>query len=181
MCCRQIAPIDFKKVSGKLRAISFILLWFLSPMSTWSRPVILLLCGLMLMTVAIAVLNTLVPLWLTHDLLTTWQVGIVSSSYYTGNLAGTLLAGWLVARASANNRRHDSRLGGRPASFRLPSCPGPRQMVDRPCLAAEAWFSPPHLKKGEKRGCRPRGPLLVARFPTGSGPKQAGFSSRMDA
>ncbi|MEQ4585743.1 MAG: MFS transporter, partial [Pantoea agglomerans] len=46
-------------------------------MSTWSRPVILLLCGLMLMTVAIAVLNTLVPLWLTHDLLTTWQVGIV--------------------------------------------------------------------------------------------------------
>jgi len=102
MCCCQIQPIDFKKASGKLRAISFILLWFLTPMSTWSRPVILLLCGLMLMTVAIAVLNTLVPLWLTHDLLTTWQVGIVSSSYYTGNLAGTLLAGWLIRHCGFN-------------------------------------------------------------------------------
>ncbi|MBA8864206.1 UMF2 family putative MFS family transporter [Pantoea agglomerans] len=54
------------------------------------------------MTVAIAVLNTLVPLWLTHDLLTTWQVGIVSSSYYTGNLAGTLLAGWLIRHYGFN-------------------------------------------------------------------------------
>lgn len=56
----------------------------------------------MLMTVAIAVLNTLVPLWLTHDLLATWQVGIVSSSYYTGNLAGTLLAGWLIRQYGFN-------------------------------------------------------------------------------
>lgn len=65
-------------------------------MSTWSRPVVLLLCGLLLLTVSIAVLNTLVPLWLTHDNLPTWQVGLVSSSYYTGNLIGTLLAGWLI-------------------------------------------------------------------------------------
>jgi UMF2 family putative MFS family transporter len=71
-------------------------------MSTWSRPVILLLCGLLLMTVSIAVLNTLVPLWLTHDALATWQVGVVSSSYYTGNLLGTLLAGWLIKQYGFN-------------------------------------------------------------------------------
>ncbi|ADU68642.1 MFS transporter [Pantoea sp. At-9b] len=71
-------------------------------MSTWSRPVLLLLCGLLLLTVSIAVLNTLVPLWLTHDQLPTWQVGMVSSSYYTGNLAGTLLAGWLITHYGFN-------------------------------------------------------------------------------
>jgi len=71
-------------------------------MSIWSRPVIVLLCGLLLMTVSIAVLNTLVPLWLTHDLLPTWQVGVVSSSYYTGNLAGTLLAGWTIKTLGFN-------------------------------------------------------------------------------
>ncbi|ERK18495.1 putative MFS-type transporter protein YcaD [Pantoea sp. AS-PWVM4] len=47
-------------------------------------------------------LNTLVPLWLTHDQLPTWQVGMVSSSYYTGNLAGTLLAGWLITHYGFN-------------------------------------------------------------------------------
>lgn len=72
-------------------------------MSTWSRPVIMLLCGLMLLTVSIAVLNTLVPLWLTHDSLPTWQVGLVSSSYFTGNLLGTLMAGWLIKRYGFNN------------------------------------------------------------------------------
>ena len=71
-------------------------------MSTWSRPVILLLCGLLLLTVSIAVLNTLVPLWLTHDRLPTWQVGMVSSSFFTGNLAGTLVAGWLIKRLGFN-------------------------------------------------------------------------------
>lgn len=71
-------------------------------MSTWPRPVLLLLCGLLLLTVAIAVLNTLVPLWLTHDALATWQVGVVSSSFYTGNLGGTLLAGWLIKRSGFN-------------------------------------------------------------------------------
>ncbi|WP_345831264.1 MFS transporter [Erwinia sp. HDF1-3R] len=71
-------------------------------MSTWSRPVIVLLCGLLLMTIAIAVLNTLVPLWLTHDALPTWQVGVVSSAYYTGNLAGTLIAGIIIKRLGFN-------------------------------------------------------------------------------
>lgn len=71
-------------------------------MPTWSRPALLLLCGLLLMTVSIAVLNTLVPLWLTHDNLPTWQVGMASSAYYTGNLSGTLLAGWLISRYGFN-------------------------------------------------------------------------------
>ncbi|MGQ3903361.1 MFS transporter [Mixta calida] len=71
-------------------------------MSTWSRPVVLLLCGLLLLTVSIAVLNTLVPLWLTHDNLPTWQVGMVSSSWYAGNLIGTLLAGWLIKHYGFN-------------------------------------------------------------------------------
>ena len=61
-----------------------------------------LLCGLLLLTVSIAVLNTLVPLWLTHDALPTWQVGMVSSSYYCGNLLGTLLAGGLIKRLGFN-------------------------------------------------------------------------------
>ncbi|MTD26621.1 MFS transporter [Erwinia sorbitola] len=72
-------------------------------MSIWSRPVLVLLCGLLLLTVSIAVLNTLVPLWLTHDALPTWQVGIVSSSYYCGNLLGTLVAGWLIKRVGFNH------------------------------------------------------------------------------
>lgn len=71
-------------------------------MSTYTRPVMLLLCGLMLLTLAIAVLNTLVPLWLAHERLPTWQVGMVSSSYFSGNLLGTLLTGWLIKRYGFN-------------------------------------------------------------------------------
>lgn len=71
-------------------------------MSTYTRPVILLLCGLMLLTLAIAVLNTLVPLWLAHENLPTWQVGMVGSSYFTGNLLGTLITGWLIKRQGFN-------------------------------------------------------------------------------
>ncbi|ROR11251.1 MFS transporter [Erwinia sp. JUb26] len=72
-------------------------------MSIWSRPVIVLLCGLLLLTISIAALNTLVPLWLTHDALPTWQIGVVSSSYYCGNLLGTLIAGWLIKRLGFNH------------------------------------------------------------------------------
>lgn len=76
--------------------------WCLLTMSTWSRPVIVLLSGLLLLTISIAVLNTLVPLWLTHELLPTWQVGVVSSAWYSGNLVGTLLAGWVIKRFGFN-------------------------------------------------------------------------------
>ncbi|MCT4701371.1 MFS transporter [Enterobacteriaceae bacterium H20N1] len=71
-------------------------------MSTYTRPVMLLLCGLMLLTLAIAVLNTLVPLWLAHEHLPTWQVGMVGSSYFTGNLLGTMMTGWLIKRQGFN-------------------------------------------------------------------------------
>ena len=84
-----------------MRAISFSL-WSLIPMSTYSRPVLLLLCGLLLLTVSIAVLSTLVPLWLTHEALPTWKVGLVSSSYFAGNLVGTLIAGRLIKRLGFN-------------------------------------------------------------------------------
>ncbi|MFC0229192.1 MFS transporter [Serratia aquatilis] len=75
-------------------------------MSPYSRPVLLLLCGLLLLTVSIAVLNTLVPLWLTHAQLPTWQVGVVSSSYFTGNLVGTLVAGKLIKRIGFTRSYH---------------------------------------------------------------------------
>ncbi|WP_342321312.1 MFS transporter [Kosakonia sp. BYX6] len=71
-------------------------------MTTYTRPVLLLLCGLMLLTLAIATLNTLVPLWLTHENLPTWQVGMVGSSYFTGNLLGTLLTGRVIRRLGFN-------------------------------------------------------------------------------
>ncbi|UWM65634.1 MFS transporter [Enterobacter sp. CP102] len=71
-------------------------------MSTYTRPVLLLLCGLLLLTLAIAVLNTLVPLWLAHEKLPTWQVGMVSSSFFTGNLLGTLVTGSLIKRVGFN-------------------------------------------------------------------------------
>lgn len=74
----------------------------LKPMSTYTRPVLLLLCGLLLLTLAIAVLNTLVPLWLAHENLPTWQVGMVGSSYFTGNLVGTMLTGRLIKRLGFN-------------------------------------------------------------------------------
>lgn len=72
------------------------------PMPTYTRPVLLLLCGLLLLTLAIAVLNTLVPLWLAHENMPTWQVGMVGSSYFTGNLLGTLLTGRLIQRVGFN-------------------------------------------------------------------------------
>ena len=65
-------------------------------MSAFSRPVILLLVGLLLFTTSMAVLNTLVPLWLVHESLPTWKIGVVSSSYFTGNLLGTLVAGLFI-------------------------------------------------------------------------------------
>ena len=71
-------------------------------MTTYTRPVLLLLCGLLLLTLAIAVLNTLVPLWLAHQNMPTWQVGMVSSSYFTGNLLGTLMTGWFIQRLGFN-------------------------------------------------------------------------------
>lgn len=72
-------------------------------MSAYSRPVRFLLCGLLLLTICIAVLNTLVPLWLNYQQLPVWQVGMVGSSYFSGNLVGTLVAGKLIRRYGFNH------------------------------------------------------------------------------
>lgn len=70
-------------------------------MSTYTRPVMLLLSGLLLLTLAIAVLNT--PAALARpEHMSTWQVGVVSSSYFTGNLVGTLLTGYVIKRIGFN-------------------------------------------------------------------------------
>ena len=79
-------------------------------MSAYSRPVLLLLCGLLLLTVSVAVLNTLVPLWLTHEALPTWQIGLVSSAYFCGNLVGTLIAGAVIKRYGFNRSYYFSCL-----------------------------------------------------------------------
>ena len=95
------SDIDFVFFSGMMRSLCGLPHGF-TLMRTYSRPVQLLLCGLLLLTLAIAVLNTLVPLWLAHEQLPVWQVGIVSSSYFSGNLLGTVLAGWLIKRLGFN-------------------------------------------------------------------------------
>ncbi len=71
-------------------------------MSALSRPVALLLSGLLLLTVCIAVLNTQIPLWLSHEAWSTYQIGLISSVFFTGNLLGTLAAGKLINRLGFN-------------------------------------------------------------------------------
>ena len=56
-------------------------------MTTYTRPVLLLLCGLLLLTLAIAVLNTLVPLWLAHDRLNKIEIAEVGADHKP--IAGT--------------------------------------------------------------------------------------------
>lgn len=117
------SPLTLKKAVANCAQFPFFLS-VLSTMSTWSRPVMLLLCGLLLMTVSIAVLNTLVPLWLTHDLLATWQIGMVSSSYYTGNLIGTFLAGWPIKKQGFNRSYYLASLLFAAATVCLALCNG---------------------------------------------------------
>lgn len=70
-------------------------------MTIYTRPVLLLLCGLLLLTTAIAVLNTLVPLWLAHENLPT-AGGYGQLVLFTGNLLGTLMTGSLIKRVGFN-------------------------------------------------------------------------------
>ncbi len=84
-----------------MRAVTTLLFGF-SSMSTYTRPVLLLLSGLLLLTICLAVLNTLVPLWLNERQWSVWQVGLVGTGYFTGNLVGTLLAGRLIHRWGFN-------------------------------------------------------------------------------
>lgn len=69
-------------------------LWCYSPrfivMRAFTWPIALLLAGLLFQTVAFAVLNTVVPLWMEQFDAATWEAGLVGAFFFLGNLAGTL-------------------------------------------------------------------------------------------
>lgn len=89
------------------------------------REVVLLLSGLLLLTVSIAVLNTLVPLWLVHDAFTTTQIGVISSAFFCGNLAGTLLCGKLITRFGFNRSYYLAAFIFAIASLAILTCHSP--------------------------------------------------------
>ena len=80
-------------------------------MRTFTWPIALLLLGLLFQTVAFAVLNTVVPLWMEQADAAVWETGMVGSFFFLGNLAGTLMAGWLIRRTGFNG------------SYRCAPCP----------------------------------------------------------
>lgn len=68
-------------------------------MRTFTWPIGLLLLGLLFQTVAFAVLNTVVPLWMEQSEAATWEAGLVGAFFFLGNLAGTLMAGGVIRKA----------------------------------------------------------------------------------
>lgn len=68
-------------------------------MHTFTWPIALLLLGLLFQTVAFAVLNTVVPLWMEQADAVTWEAGLVGAFFFLGNLAGTLMAGGVIRKA----------------------------------------------------------------------------------
>lgn len=68
-------------------------------MRTFTWPIVLLLAGLLFQTVAIAVLNTVVPLWMEQSDAATWEAGLVGAFFFLGNLTGTLMVGGVIRRA----------------------------------------------------------------------------------
>lgn len=58
----------------------------------------ILLISLLFVTISLSSLNTQTPLWLTKYHFSVWQVGIVGSSYFIGNLVGALVANWLISK-----------------------------------------------------------------------------------
>lgn len=63
-------------------------LWCYSPrfivMRTFTWPIALLLAGLLFQTVAFAVLNTVVPLWMEQFEAATWRQGWWGLSFFSG-------------------------------------------------------------------------------------------------
>lgn len=53
---------------------------------------------MLFVTISLSSLNTQTPLWLTKYHFSVWQVGIVGSSYFVGNLVGALVANWLISK-----------------------------------------------------------------------------------
>ena len=66
---------------------------------SYSFPI--LLTSLLFVTIALSALNTQVPLWLVREDFSLGQIGLVGSSYFTGNLLGTIMANWFISRFNA--------------------------------------------------------------------------------
>jgi len=66
---------------------------------SYSFPI--LLTSLLFVTISLSTLNTQVPLWLVHNEFPVWQIGIVGSSYFVGNLVGTIIANWIIGKFNA--------------------------------------------------------------------------------
>ena len=66
---------------------------------SYSFPI--LLTSLLFVTIALSALNTQVPLWLVREEFSLGQIGLVGSSYFTGNLVGTIMANWFISRFNA--------------------------------------------------------------------------------
>ncbi|MDF7667608.1 MFS transporter [Orbaceae bacterium ESL0727] len=68
---------------------------------TRSYSFILLLTSLSFVTISLSALNTQVPLWLVHNQFPVWQIGLIGSSYFVGNLLGTIVANWFIGKLNA--------------------------------------------------------------------------------
>lgn len=71
-------------------------------MSTYTRPVMLLLSGLLFVDSGDRGVKYTRAALARPEHMSTWQVGVVSSSYFTGNLVGTLLTGYVIKRIGFN-------------------------------------------------------------------------------
>ncbi|RKS86955.1 UMF2 family putative MFS family transporter [Orbus hercynius] len=66
---------------------------------SYSFPVLLI--SLLFVTISLSTLNTQVPLWLVHSYFPVWQIGLIGSSYFVGNLVGTIVANWFIGKFNA--------------------------------------------------------------------------------
>ncbi len=68
---------------------------------SYSFPI--LLTSLVFVTISLSALNTQVPLWLVHHNFPVWQIGLIGSSYFIGNLLGTIVANWFINKFNARH------------------------------------------------------------------------------
>ncbi|OCG33511.1 hypothetical protein A9G34_05545 [Gilliamella sp. Choc4-2] len=68
---------------------------------SYSFPI--LLASLLFVTISLSALNTQVPLWLVRNEFSLEQIGLVGSSYFTGNLIGTIFANWFINKFNARH------------------------------------------------------------------------------
>lgn len=66
---------------------------------SYSFPILLI--SLLFVTISLSSLNTQVPLWLDHNQFPVWHIGLVGSSYFVGNLIGTITANWIIGKFNA--------------------------------------------------------------------------------